>query len=345
MNENITTESGLQQLHRPKRICIPEAELRRLYEGEKLPLERVAEEIGCSRSTIRRRLREFDIRPRSYAEAAIIARNRGPRRPFQGSVTERAYLIGFCVGDLHVIPPQPQGQTITVVTNTTREEQLVLLRRLFSTYGPISIRGPDSRRAYHFTAYLDLSFSFLLGLGDKIPTGIIKNRQAFFAFLAGYTDAEGYIGISNGTARFRLSSCDRNILNQIHTVLDRWGIPSTSGIATKAGHLDRRGVKSNRDFWYVDVNRAVAQVALFTTINPYLKHPKRVADMQVALKDAQRRSRPRKISIPKAVLERLYYHEGLTKKEIARRLRCSEMTVCRRMREYNLPTKSRKGGG
>ena len=339
-----TTKSCSQRLPRPpKRICIPQAALSHLYEEECLPLERVAAAFGCSINTIWKRLREFGIRPRSYAEAAIIARNRGPRQPFQGSIAERAHLIGFCAGDLHVIPPQPQGETITVVTNTTKEEQLVLLRKLFSANGTVSIRGPDSRGVYHFTAYLDLSYSFLLGLDDKIPAWILKDRQAFFAFLAGYTDAEGYIGISNGTARFRLASCDRNILKSIHAVLSRWGIPSTIGIATKAGYRDRRGIEFNRDFWYVDVNRAVAQVALFTTISPYLKHPKRVADLQVALKDARRRSRPRKILIPKAVLERLYYHEKLTQREIAKRLGCSEMTISRRIREYNLPTKAGKG--
>jgi len=237
------------------------------------------------------------------------------------------------------------GQTITLTTNTTKQEQLTLLKTLFSPYGPVSLRGPDHRGVYHFTAYLDLSFRFLLKVqDDKIPSWILKRSRTFFPFLAGYTDAEGYIGISKGIAKFRLSSCDANILKQIHATLSRWGIFSTIGIAVKAGHQDRRGTRFNRDVWYVDVNRAAEQVALFNAIGPYLRHPKRLAALQIAIDNAQKRSRSRKIPISKVVLKRLYLDQGLTQREIARRLGCSEMTINRRIREYNLSSNVERGG-
>jgi hypothetical protein len=46
----------------------------------------------------------------------------------------------------------------------------------------------------------------------------------------------------------------------------------------------------------------------------------------------------RKSALARAALEDLYYKEGLSQREIAVRLRCSENTVRRRLKEYGLPT-------
>lgn len=47
----------------------------------------------------------------------------------------------------------------------------------------------------------------------------------------------------------------------------------------------------------------------------------------------------KKIPISKQTLEQLYYKEGLSRREIALILGCSETTVARRMREYGLPSR------
>jgi len=51
----------------------------------------------------------------------------------------------------------------------------------------------------------------------------------------------------------------------------------------------------------------------------------------------------RKIHISRQTLERLYYEEGQRQREIAELFGCSETTVARRMREYEIPT--RRDGG
>lgn len=45
----------------------------------------------------------------------------------------------------------------------------------------------------------------------------------------------------------------------------------------------------------------------------------------------------RKINVPRAMLEKLYYQDSLSQREIALRLGCSENTVRRRLAEYGLP--------
>jgi hypothetical protein len=67
-------------------------ELARLYVGERLTAEEVAKRIGCSETTVRRRLRS----------QALNVRSRGPRRREPATVgwtRERAYAIGLLATD------------------------------------------------------------------------------------------------------------------------------------------------------------------------------------------------------------------------------------------------------
>jgi hypothetical protein len=109
---------------------IAEAELRELYLERRLSLRQIAQLKGSHASTVRQRLIKANIPRRSVAEA----KTQSPRRPFSEDNQEKAYLLGFRAGDLHVYRANhsPTSQTIVVACATGVAEQIGLIRELFS---------------------------------------------------------------------------------------------------------------------------------------------------------------------------------------------------------------------
>ena len=134
------------------------AELVRLYVDQRLSLGAVAVLVGCSPSVVRRRL----------AAAGIARREpfavRYARQDFSESLTEKAYLIGFRIGDLHV--SRRGDVTILIKCTTTRQEQIELFRELFEGYGHVytdeAHLAGRARQSIAMEARLNLTFEFLL---------------------------------------------------------------------------------------------------------------------------------------------------------------------------------------
>jgi len=275
-----------------KRIDISEAELRRLHDKEKLSQEKIAQALGRSSSTVLRRMHEYGIEPRTKAEAALLAHGHAHlRHDFDGDPKEKAYLIGFCKGDARVSLLHKDGQTISVEGHSSQPKQTELFVKLFSPYGYVYIGEPSKGGSVKVIAYLNLTFSFLLDLEDNIPFGILADNNTFFAFLAGYIDAEGHIGVYNGRAMFGLRSYDKNILMQLHSALLTVGIECPRPrIAVPKGYTDKLGRSLRQDYWCLELGAKASLLLLFKRIAPYLKHAKRVRDMQAAIKNIKERN-------------------------------------------------------
>lgn len=276
---------------RSRRIYVAEIELHRLHDEEGLLQREIAEILGCSRRTLRNKLRKYGVKTRSRAEAQIIVwGHEHLRRDFDGGKKEKAYLIGFCRGDMHVKMYSKSGQTIEASCTSTRWEQIELVEDLFSPYGYIW-KSSDRRGQVVIRAYLNLSFAFLLNLEDNIPDWILADSEAFLAFLGGYTDAEGCINISCGRSRFRLRSYDRNILHQAHAMLLVMGIECPEPqIESPRGYTDKRGRSLSRDYWRLGVYRRDSLQLFFERIGPYLRHAKRIQDLRAAIRNIQSKS-------------------------------------------------------
>ncbi|MBU0492412.1 MAG: hypothetical protein KKA73_26000 [Chloroflexi bacterium] len=265
--------------------------IRYLYEEKLLSQQQVGQILGCSKTAILYKMRQHGIKTRSKAEAQLI-RHGHLKRNFNGDERQRAYLIGFCVGDGHVKRLHEGGLTIRVDCSSTRPEQIELFENLFSPFGHIWKGAPDQRGKVVIASYLNLSFDFLLDLEDEIPPFALADEDNFSAFLAGYIDAEGHIGInSRKQAELRLQSCDRNILHQTHVSLVKLGITGPKPwINRPEGYTDGQGVTSRRDCWCLQITAKSSLVRLFGKIGPYLRHSKRVHDMNMALRNIEKRS-------------------------------------------------------
>ncbi len=167
-----------------RKIIIPKKKLEELYLKRKLSVLKIAKIYNCHHSVISRRLKENNIKSRD----AVEANTKYKKKNFDGSQTDKAYLLGFALGDLNVRKINERGRTLTIQCNSTIPAQINLVKKLFKNYGPVKIRDIKSgfveeKRA---TIYLNDSFNFLLYKQDKIPRWVLSDKENFFAFLAGY---------------------------------------------------------------------------------------------------------------------------------------------------------------
>ena len=88
-----------------------------------------------------------------------------------GDLAERAYLVGFRLGDLNV---ELHGHTITVKCTSTRGEQVSLFRQLFEPYGHVytdeATLTHRRRQSIGMSVALNRSFDFLLPSSDSVDS-------------------------------------------------------------------------------------------------------------------------------------------------------------------------------
>jgi hypothetical protein len=278
-------------LRRPgKYIDIPYLILKKLYVEKKMCSRKIATIYNCAYSTIDRKIKRNNFKIRNLAQAHIIY----PRKSFSGNLFEKAYLIGFCIGDLRARKVYKNSETIVIDCGSTQLQQIKLINNIFKPYGRVWISKKDAKGRRQIQAHLDLSFSFLLNLGanTNIDYWIQDNRDYFSAFLAGFTDAEGSFYISSGKAFYSLGNYNVNILNQIYKKLMELAIycskPRSDNLK---GYKDREGYIRRQEYWSLCINKKQALIDLFKLIEPHLKHDKRKADMDKAKRNIVERNR------------------------------------------------------
>lgn len=274
------------------RLIIPSRKIKFLYEKRGKSSTDISRMFSCAPVTILNRLKEYKIKIRDFSSAHI----KYLKKDFSGDLIEKAYLIGFRLGDLHVRKYERNGKVISVECASTKQEQIILIRNLFRRYGYIRIAQSEGDNIIRIQCALNPSFNFLLPKQDLIEKWILRNSELFFAFFAGYLDAEGEINIhSGGFAYLRVGTYDRNILIQIKNELKRYGIKSKfnldrpKGTKVNLSLRDRqRGIKktykTKHDFWRVAVYRKKDLLSLFKRIVPYIKHQR----LEIAIKKAKK---------------------------------------------------------
>ncbi len=194
-----------------KPIRISKEKLEYLYSIRRLSLDKIAKILHCSEGGLQRKIINFKIKTRPISERACKYK----KKDFNGTLEEKAYMIGFRLGDLNI---KPTKNLFQARCSTTKRAQIILIKNLFSPYTTPHV-WKAKRGTFEITALLNKSFNFLLPKNDCIEPWVLKKSKYFVAFFAGYADAEGclYIHRSKKTesAIFSLSSYDKQILFQI----------------------------------------------------------------------------------------------------------------------------------
>jgi len=266
-------------------VIISKKTLNRLYSIKKLSQNQIARRMKCSRCAVEKLMKKYNITPRTLSEAQM----KYPKYNFSGNLIEKAYLIGFRLGDLYVTPAKLQ---IQVSCSTSRREQVRLIKLLFCKYTRLTIRKNrviNERIITDIRWLLNYSFKFLLSKQDRIEPWILRNKKIFFAFLAGYIDAEGHIfvrlcrGSKTPTAGIEIQSYDKGILQGVWKKLTQLNILCPKPKINKyKGYVSKNGLINRRDLWRLSINRKRDLFLLFNSIEPYIKHGKRKIDFKKA---------------------------------------------------------------
>lgn len=260
-----------------KTVPINKKQLKRLYISG-LSLKTIGRQYHINASAVYRKMVRLKLTRRTPWERNIIHE----RKNFSRNQSEKAYLIGFRIGDLNVTHNR---SSIIVKSNTTHLIQVNLMKSLFSKYGPVWVSSSKKRKGvFHCTIHINRSFAFLIPKSKTIPHWIIRSNKYFWAFLAGYTDAEGTIRIYTKRARLRIGSCDKTILKQFHMMLIQQGIKNSFRLEKKAD-----GIILNNDFFRVDIMDKHALSICLQKLLPLLRHARRKLDAQNALKNVRGR--------------------------------------------------------
>lgn len=264
----------LSRLQIPPQDCVsPERLMRSLYQDQGRSQAEIGTILHVQGQTVNRWLSRLDIPLRSQADSVSLAATKYEVFPCDASPIERAYLLGLRAGDLHA---QVHGRRVRVSVGTTHPAMASLFGSTFSRYGQVR-RYPKYNVVsdYAWCVYVDLhsTFGFLLKKPRTVPKWMLRDEALFFAFLAGYFDAEGCISFDlrrgNETVRCVVQSCDLNILRDIYRHLKDMGFVLSLKLVSEAGVN-----KLSSDFWGISLGRR-EQVARFLD-RLSLRHPEKV---------------------------------------------------------------------
>lgn len=270
-----------------KKPDIKKETLIRLYHDDRLSLKKIGDLYDMSPSGILKRMRKNQLDLRNSWDTNI----NNPKKPFTGSDEEKAYIIGFRIGDLGVRLSSKRTKNIRVNSNTTKNDQAELIMNMFNKYSDVWISKPNWRGVISTSTILHPSFSFLLTKEDMIEKWIRIDDRLMSAFVAGYIDAEGSFGIYNNRGRFRLGSYDKGILSEITSWLRKLGMTAILCLERK------QNVHQRQDFWRITINERLSLSKLFSLILPYMKHQKRIRDFSNVNKNVISRLRNGKILV------------------------------------------------
>lgn len=260
-------------------LKIKRQKLKNLYINNNLSCSEIAKKLGYNKITIFNKLKKLGIKTKNLSLANTVY----PKKKFDGDNELKAYMIGFRLGDLNVRAVN-KDSVIFIKSSTTKEEQCDLIRKVYGNYGHCKVNF--NGEFYQVYCNLDSSFSFLLSKKDKIERWILDNNKYFFAFLGGYSDAEGNFGVYGGMARFRLGTYDKSILIQLKDRLNQLNIQTKFNLETKAliG-------KNNQDFYRISINKKESILNFIKNIKPFIHHKKRFNDMILCEKNILERNK------------------------------------------------------
>lgn len=263
-----------------KAIKIKKEVLINLYSTKKMTQEQIAQKFGFSRYGIQRWMKIYNIKSRSFSET----NTKYPKFDFDGDFNEKAYLIGFRLGDLNIYKVH---NLIQARCSSTIEAQINLISDLFKRYGNVHI-WKAKRGTFEVIVLLNRSFEFLLPKLDVIEDWIIENNEFFISFLAGYADAEGsyylrkpyYKNSKCDWGVFEIQTYDKNIIFSIFTRLEELNIKCTFSRSRKAGYIDKRGIKTNKDCWRITIVRKQSLWNFIKLIESYHKHKNKIEELE-----------------------------------------------------------------
>lgn len=257
------------------KIQIPRDKLEFLYLREFKSLPAIGRIYNCSWMTVQARLKEFNISLRSPSASHMRYR----KFDFSEDLIEKAYLLGFRLGDLNAYTTNKNSELIVVRCNTTQDVQIELIEKIFSKYGRVT--ASIGKHSTNVNCFLNKTFDFLLPKYKIMPTWLKKSNDITASFIAGYTDAEGNFILNQRKARFKIDSYDKEILSFIFEWLKKNKINAKFRLIASKGLVREDGSKFNSDLWRLNINNALSLLNFIKILKPFIKHETRSKHMKI----------------------------------------------------------------
>lgn len=262
---------------------LPREVIEELYFVKGLSHKAIAAHLGVSEPTLRARFRDYGFIPRERGSWLV----KHKKKKFNGSDTEKAYILGFRVGDLNVYTPSRNSKIIVARTSSTDDNQVQLMLSVFGSYGGVTV---SKGRVKSINCFLDQSFTFLLVAKPyDVDRWVQDEIQNSLAFMAGYIDAEANFIISQGRARFKIDSYDRAVLQWMHQWMNEHNIDSRLRLIGVKGDSNYVGGLWNNDLWRLNINKADSLGYFCKSLLPFLRHAKRIRDVNSCLDNVMQR--------------------------------------------------------
>jgi len=269
----------------PKQLS--ESFLKKAYLKDGLSTWAIEKKYGFSRSTVYTSLKKFNIQPRTIAQSHI----KYTRVDFSGNLEEKAYMIGFAIGDLRVRNHNKErSETISIACGSTKKAQIDLIEDLFKKYGRVWRGKISEKGVINVEAYVNKSFSFLLP-DSREYIWCSKNENHFFAFLAGFTDAEGSFYISNGKAFLAWGNYDIEVLQFIRRSLMFFNTEVPKIYCDKLkGTYGSHGYIRNGTYCHISICKKLELKNVIQKLKPRLRHKDKLKRLAVIEKNIKLRS-------------------------------------------------------
>lgn len=266
-----------------KRVNVSKKVLQRLYWDERKSSIEIAKLYKCHSMTIRNRIRELGITKRTPSDA----RMHYEKHDFSENSIERAYLLGFRLGDLSAYQTSVDSELIVVRCHTTQLAQVTLMQSLFSSYGRVTVS--KGIHGYNVNCFLNATFDFMLPKHEVVPEIVNKQQSSIWAFIAGYIDAEGSFGINQGKARFKIDSYDVHVLEwMVNVFCESLLVVKFRQIAVQGQPQYRAGI-FHKDLWRLEINEGSSIFRFINMVSIYIRHEKRKTDMIICLNNVKER--------------------------------------------------------
>lgn len=243
--------------------------LERTYTKQGLSTWEIEKRFGISRSRVYVWLKRHGIPTRTISQSHI----RYPRADFDGNNCDKAYLLGFSIGDLRVRNHNgSQSETISIGCGSTKPAQIALVKQLFSRYGRVWVGAPGKRGEVNIEAFVNQSFSFLLPKNREYQW-CLYHKTHFFSFLAGFTDAEGSFFIQRNMASIAWGNYNTEILGFIKDGLAKFGIAELMmHCDSLRGTIGKNGYPRNKNYCHLGCARKKVVAALIKELKPFIRH-------------------------------------------------------------------------
>ncbi len=259
-----------------KPIKLSQASLKYLYSKRNLSIAKIAKIIHKSKGGVEKKFNQYKILSRGMSNRT----SKYKKKNFSNNLMEKAYMMGFRLGDLNVYE---LTNVIQVRCSSTHRAQIKLIRDLFAPYTtPHSWKA--KRGTTEIVCLLNKSFKFLVPKIDEVPSCALNGDNLFWSFFAGYADAEGSFTFKkpkkNGKTRagyFSIQSQDKNTIIGLASKLESLGIECYGPlISRRAGSIDKRGIRNNRDMWKFDVIKKISLWKMINKLSYYIRHSEKV---------------------------------------------------------------------